>query len=377
MERLTITPRENWQERVESQGMEYHTIDGGVYWDESACYRFTSAEIDTLEEATEELQRLSLEAVEHVIKRDLFDLLAIPREFVPWVVRSWEMKEPSLYGRLDLSYDGKNPPKLLEYNADTPTALLEASVIQWFWLKDIFPAADQFNSIHEKLIEFWRGWPYLRIGPVHFACAGGSAEDLGNTGYLMDTALQGGMQVVRLFIEEIGWDCAAHRFVDLDGASIQTLFKLYPWEWMVREEFGKYLPEVPMRILEPPWKMILSNKGILPILWELFTGHPNLLPSSFAKEGIAGDCVRKPLLSREGGNITIFGGGGAVETPGSYGEEGWVYQAYAPLPCFAGNHAVIGSWIIGGAAAGVGIREDAGPVTTNTSRFVPHFFEED
>ncbi len=377
MERIIVTPRANWQEKVESLGMTYHTIDGSVYWDESACYRFTSGEIDTLEEATEELQRLCLEAVEQVIRRDLFDRLRIPREFVPFVVRSWEMKEPSLYGRFDLSYDGSAPPKLLEYNADTPTSLLEASVVQWFWLKDLYPEADQFNSIHEKLIDFWREWPYLRNGPVHFACAAESAEDLGNTEYLMDTALQGGMEVVHLFIEDIGWDNAARRFVDLDGAPVQTLFKLYPWEWMAREEFGSFLAEAPMRILEPPWKMILSNKGILPILWELFEGHPNLLPSSFGRGGIRGDYVRKPLLSREGGNITISSGEGTVETPGSYGEEGWIYQAYAPLPCFDGNHAVIGSWIIGGVAAGIGIREDTGPVTTNNSRFIPHFFEED
>jgi len=377
MERVIVTPRENWQERVESLGMTYHTIDGSVYWDESACYRFTSGEIDTLEEATEELQRLCLEAVEQVIRRDLFDRLRIPREFVPLVVRSWEMKEPSLYGRFDLSYDGSAPPKLLEYNADTPTSLLEASVVQWFWLKDLFPDADQFNSIHEKLIDFWREWPYLRNGPVHFACAGESAEDLGNTEYMMDTALQGGMEVVHLFIEDIGWDNAARRFVDLDGAPVQTLFKLYPWEWMAREEFGRFLAEAPLRILEPPWKMILSNKGILPILWELFEGHQNLLPSSFGRGGIRGDYVRKPLLSREGGNITISSGEGTVKTPGSYGEEGWIYQAYAPLPCFDGNYAVIGSWIIGGAAAGIGIREDTGPVTTNNSRFIPHFFEED
>ncbi len=377
MERLAIAPRETWQQKVESLGMAYHTIDGEVYWDESACYRFTASEIDTLEEATQELQRLSLAAVEHVIRNGLFDRLAIPREFAPLIVRSWEMKEPSLYGRFDLSYDGTNPPRLLEYNADTPTSLLEASVVQWFWLKELFPKGDQFNSIHEKLIDFWRNWPYLRSGPVYFTCVSESAEDLGNTEYLMDTALQGGMEVAHIYIEDIGWDCAGRSFVDLEGKPIRTLFKLYPWEWMVREEFGGFLREAPLRMIEPPWKMILSNKGILPIMWELFEGHPNLLPASFTREGITGDYVRKPLLSREGGNITISKGGDTLETPGSYGAEGWIYQAYAPLPSFAGNHAVIGSWIIGGAAAGIGIREDAGPVTTNASRFVPHFFEED
>jgi glutathionylspermidine synthase len=376
VERLAIAPRKDWQERVESQGLSYHTIDNGLYWDESACYRFTVGEIDAVEEATEELQRLSLAAVEHVIRKNLFELLRIPRESVPLVIRSWEKGDPSVYGRFDLAYDGGGPPKLLEYNADTPTALLEASVVQWFWLKDVFPHADQFNSIHEKLMDFWRMWPKPGSGPTHFACAEGSSEDLGNVEYLMDTALQAGIEVRHIFMEEIGWDRTRGLFVDLDEAPIQALFKLYPWEWMVREEFGRYLLDAPLRILEPAWKMILSNKGILPVLWELFDGHPNLLPASFESTGFTGDFVKKPLLSREGGNVMIRSGGRTIENPGSYGAEGWIWQGYAPLARFDGNHAVIGSWIIDGRAAGIGMREDTGPITTNASRFVPHFFEE-
>jgi glutathionylspermidine synthase len=40
----------------------------------------------------------------------------------------------------------------------------------------------------------------------------------------------------------------------------------------------------------------------------------------------------------------------------------------------AGSFPVIGSWVIGDAAAGIGIREDDGPITRNSSRFVPHYF---
>lgn len=377
MQRLAIEPRIGWRQRVESQGMSYHTVDGTPYWDESACYRFTVPEIDLLEEATEELQRLSLSVVEQVIRRDLFDRLRIPRRFVPLVIRSWEAGEPSLYGRFDLSYNGNEPPKLLEYNADTPTSLLEASVIQWFWLKDVFPQADQFNSIHEKLIDFWRNCPALRPTPVYFASADGSSEDLGNVEYLMDTALQAGIDTRHIYIEEIGWDRSRSCFVDLDEMPIKALFKLYPWEWMVREEFGRNLLIASPRILEPAWKMILSNKGILPLLWEFFYGHPNLLPASFTREGVPGDHVIKPFFSREGGNVTIRSGGETIENPGSYGADEWIYQAYAALPNFDGNHAVIGSWVIAGEAAGIGIREDNGPITTNASRFLPHFFEEE
>ena len=60
---------------------------------------------------------------------------------------------PSIYGRFDLRYDGAGPAKLLEYNADTPTTLLEASILQWNWLKDTHEGDDQWNSLHEKLVE--------------------------------------------------------------------------------------------------------------------------------------------------------------------------------------------------------------------------------
>lgn len=357
--------------------MDYHTIEGEIYWDESAFYRFSSDEVDCIEEATAELQTLCRTAVDYVIRNGLFGVLGIPEEYIPMVIRSWEMGEPSLYGRFDLCYDGAGPPKLLEYNADTPTSLLEASVVQWFWLKDTFPAADQFNSIHEKLLSFWSSWPYLDCGAVHFSCVRESAEDLGNIEYLRDVAIQGGMRTRFIYLEDIGWSSGAEKFVDLENATIETLFKLYPWEWLIREEFGLYLDRSGPRVIEPAWKMILSNKGILPILWQLFGGHPNLLESHTDEGDMGGDYVRKPLYSREGENIRIVKNGTVVESPGGYGSEGYIYQRYYPLPEFSGNFPVIGSWIVGGEPAGMGIREDRSLITTNGSRFVPHLFEED
>jgi len=376
MKRLSCEPRPEWRRKVESVGMLYHTMDDEIYWDESACYCFTRSEIDTIDLATAELHALCLEAVQVVINRDLFSLLRIPPAAAQMVIDSWERDEPSLYGRFDLSWDGSGSPKLLEYNADTPTSLLEASVVQWFWLRDTRPGEDQFNSIHEKLISFWQRWPYPLRDTVHFTCAAGSLEDLGNVEYLRDTAVQGGFDTRRLFVEEIGWDSGRRKFVDLDEEPIRTLFKLYPWEWLVREAFGPFLPVAGMRIIEPAWKMVLSNKGILPLLWELFPGHPNLLPAAFAGQGLGGDHVRKPLFSREGENVTIHRGGNVIGTPGSYGEEGYVLQRYAPLPSFDGNYPVIGSWVIDHEPAGIGIREDRSEITTNGSRFIPHFFME-
>jgi glutathionylspermidine synthase len=376
VQRIAIQPRSGWQERVESAGMAYHTIDGEPYWDESACYRFTRSEVDSLDLASAELHSLCLEAVEEVIRINMFARLKIPENFVSAIIKSWEMDEPSIYGRFDLAWDGNGAPKLLEYNADTPTSLLETSVVQWFWLQDTHPDADQFNSIHEKLIAFWKGWPYVQRDPVHFACASESSEDLGNLEYLRDTAIQGGFETHRLFMEEIGWDNSRLRFVGQDDAPIRTIFKLYPWEWLIQEQFGPHLVNAGMRIMEPAWKMILSNKGILPILWQLFEGHENLLEASFEERPMIGDHVRKPMFSREGGNVTIRNNGREISTVGTYGSEGYINQRYAPLPCYDGNYPVIGSWIIDGEPAGIGIREDRSEITTNGSRFIPHYFVE-
>ena len=380
MRRETHPPRPDWERRVEEVGLRHHTAGGVPYWSEEAHYVFSLAEVTRVEEATRELHGLCLEAVEAVITGRRYAELAIPEHAIPLIEASWEGDAPSLYGRFDLSYDGRGEPKMLEYNADTPTSLVEAAVAQWYWLEDRFPGADQFNRIHEALVETWKELrPYLFSTRVHFASMP-DAEDEATVEYLRDTAQQAGLESTRLTVEEIGWNAGAKEFVDLDGAAIRCVFKLYPWEWMVHEEFGRNLARVkaPVQWIEPAWKMILSNKGILPILWERNPGHPNLLPA-YRDDLLftpADAYVVKPLLSREGANVRIVSPWHTqAETRGDYGEEGFVYQEYAPLPEFGGAQPVIGSWIIGQEPAGMGIRESDGPITDNLSRFVPHRIE--
>jgi glutathionylspermidine synthase len=374
MERTITPPRFDWQDKVESQGMSYHTIDGQVYWDETAYYSFTSSEIDELETATADLHEMCIKAAEHVITNKLYDRLTIPQSAVALIERSWENDEPSLLGRFDFAYDGHTPPKLLEYNADTPTALLEASVIQWFWLKDRFPEADQFNSIHEKLIEGWKELKQTLTEPLFFSCVKDAPEDFGNLEYLRDTALQAGLQTDFVNVEDLGFDSVNNQFVDNNDTVISSIFKLYPWEWLMSEYFGRYLEPSGLVTLEPAWKMILSNKGILPILWELHPRHPNLLEASFDAEHFRDNFVSKPLLSREGANVSIHRNGSTRDFEGSYGGKGTVYQELANIPSLNGNYPVIGSWVICGEPAGIGIREDTDEVTTNASRFIPHLF---
>lgn len=374
MERITTPPRFDWQEKVAAHGLDYHTIDGKPYWDETVYYSFASSEIDEIESATADLHKMCLEATEHVISNKLYNKLMIPPQAVPLIERSWKTGEPSIYGRFDFAYDGYSPPKLLEYNADTPTALLEASVIQWFWLKERFPDADQFNSIHEKLINGWKEQKHYLGEPLYFGCVTDAPEDLGNLEYLRDTAIQAGVQTKLIFIEDMGFDSVNTQYVDTNDNPIASMFKLYPWEWLISEYFGGYLEQSKIIMIEPAWKMILSNKGILPILWELNPRHPNLLEASFESDHFHDNFISKPLLSREGANISVHRGGKISEYAGTYGGKGSIYQELAALPSLAGNFPVIGSWVIHGEPDGIGIREDNQEVTTNTSRFVPHLF---
>jgi glutathionylspermidine synthase len=382
MRRLTCPERSDWRERAENVGFTFHTIGGQPFWDESAYYGFTLEQIERdLEAPSGELDGMCREFVARaVVDERIMQRLAIPVEYWNWIAASWKRGDPSLYGRFDLCYDGHGPAKLLEYNADTPTALFEAAVFQWLWLEEaierrIVPAeADQYNSLHECLIEGWR--TIGRHRRLHLAGIFDDAEERGTLFYLENCARQAGLETSFVAMADIGY-MADGSFVDRDDEAIELMFKLYPWEWMVREEFGPLLPGAPTQFVEPPWKSILSNKGILPLLWDMFPRHPNLVPAYFDDDAAAASLgtsyVKKPLYSREGANVELVVSGATVDADGGpYGAEGYVRQAIAPLPQFAGNYAVLGSWIAAGKPCGLSVREDLSPITKNSSRFLPH-----
>ena len=377
MERISITPRNNWQQEVEKLGFGFHSLQV-PYWDESVYYSFKMDEILFIEKATAELWDMSLKAVQYVIDQNLYAQLGIPETFKNYIESSWNNDVPAIYGRFDLSY--KNGQlKLLEFNADTPTSLYESGAVQWHWLQGFDATKDQFNSIQEKLIAYWKYLAeYLNPGILHFTCVKESLEDLTTTEYMRDCAIQGGLTTKLVFIDDIGWDENNEVFVDMEDQPIQNLFKLYPWEWLINESFGKNIlaDKVPILWIEPAWKMILSNKGILAILWKMYPYHPYLLKAYFDGPMEMADYVKKPLLSREGANITIVKNSIEVEkTEGDYGTEGFIYQELCELPSFNDHHPMIGSWIIGQESAGIGIRESSTLITNNTSRFVPHLIE--
>lgn len=383
MKRIKTAERPGWDEKAEALGFTWRHLDGARYWDERAYYEFSLAEIeDGIEEPARELHQLCLALVDEVVKsEELMARLAIPEALRDVVADSWARKDPSLYGRFDFAYDGTGPAKLFEYNADTPTSIYESAAFQWIWLEDMMAAgrlpaeADQFNSLHEKLEERFKAI-FPGGGFVHFASVAEAVEDRQTVKYLEDIAAQAGLEPKFVPIDQIGLD-ADGRFVDQDNFIVQAIFKLYPWEEMFREDYAGKIAASKTRFLEPAWKAVLSNKGMLPLLWERHAGHPNLLAAYFEDDpraaALGASYVRKPLFSREGANIELVDAGRrSVVLDQGYGKEGHIRQALHPLTPFDGNYPVVGAWIVGEEPAGVGIREDHDLVTKNLSRFVPH-----
>ena len=384
MERITTAERPDWRETAERMGFTFAHAGGERYWDESAYYRFTLDQVERdIEAPSGELHQMCLALVDEAVgSEDLMRRLAIPDAQRDVIANSWRAQAPSLYGRFDFSYGGQGPAKLLEYNADTPTSIFETALFQWQWLEDMLATGalpegtDQYNRLHEALVERLRR--ILTPGSLlHFASDADHPEDRQTVRYLEDCARQAGLDPEFVAIDRIGVD-ADGRFVDEAGVIVSAIFKLYPWEDMLREPYAAHLSTARALFLEPAWKAVLSNKAMLPLLWERHRGHPNLLPAVFADDLAAADEIgpryaRKPFFSREGWDIVLVDGEARESGPmGGYGEEGSIIQALAPLPVFDGKRPVVGSWIVGDEPVAMSIREDDVGVTRDLARFVPH-----
>ncbi|MGB3444169.1 MAG: glutathionylspermidine synthase family protein [Actinophytocola sp.] len=395
MRRHLADPRPGWERIVTEQGLIFPVTpmpDGTTvpYWNELAWYEFSMTEVFVLEAATEELWAMCLDAAGYLAATATDKRLGLPAGSLDLIRESIRRGDQAVYARFDLAPTGTDlatgsPVRMLEINGDTPTGLVETGVAQWRWVEEVMPGTDQWNSVHDRLVRRWRDLATsgaLDGDRVHFLYLHPDlADDAGEmemtVHYMLDCALQAGLRPVAQPIDDVGWDRDRSAFVDRAGNEIRNAFKLYPWETMLGERFGRMLldrAEVrPVNWFEPAWKALLSTKAILPVLWERNPGHPLLLPAYFDGPGELTEWVAKPLHGREGDNIRIHRSDQReIEMPGDYGAEGWVYQAYTPLPVLDGNHVVLGSWIVDGEAAGMLVRESDGPVTDYFSRVVPH-----
>ncbi|KAF1913839.1 glutathionylspermidine synthase [Ampelomyces quisqualis] len=420
MRRMITEKRPHLTRLLQSQGLTYWegTASEG-YWPDDRYYSFTNDEIKLLEKAGKDVFDMCCEAAEYLMEHTelVTEKMAIPAFALQQIKQSWD-REPawgSVYARFDICFGGVNhpdprlrTPKFYEFNADTPTSVVEAASLQWLWLEQTGHGNDQFNYIIGNLIEAWQRNLALieqNLGKsgivVHFAIARDEEmeEEAMNTALLIDTCQKAGWRTKVLFMDEIAKSRTDGRFYDQAGEHIDVIFKLYPWEFIIEEPFGEAVFKDMENIgqhneageyiggtvwIEPPYKMLWSNKAIFAILWDLFKDDPRsiwLLPTFFENERPASltNYARKPIFSRQGDDLSLQADDKVLQhvDTGYYGKEGYIVQELALPPVFKdlegkSHFPVLGLWIIDGDVAGLGIREGTTPITMNETPFIPH-----
>ena len=238
--------RPDWEKIIVEEGLTY-SVDGpddpDHYWNEYAAYVFSPEEMNSVRAQAEEMHRMCLSAVDYLAS-GAFGTLGLPHGAFNLAVESWNRRDPDFYGRFDFIYSGVpgEPLKLLEYNADTPTGIVEAAVCQKTWAKDQrldMQGYAHWGEIGEAFVDRWRQIfaPELTSGqrPVlHLAHVpediDENQEDYNNLWLIAYAAQQAGIETILIPIDEIIFDEPTKSWKDAEGRPISNLFKLYPWE---------------------------------------------------------------------------------------------------------------------------------------------------
>jgi glutathionylspermidine synthase len=385
MDRFQIQIDPNWRQENEKLGFLFHTTDNIIFWNESVYYTLNQSDIKTIQKFSNEIYSLCNQAIDKIIQKNWFYRLGISQELGNYIKKSWESKSSSIYMRLDLSFHKNLPPKLYEIEGDVPVTIFESSVVQKAWLRRTNKSNEQFNFIEDELILYWNELKLKHnFSKVHFTSSK-SLENYTNVRYLMETAQKSNIETEFVFINQIGWDFNKKKFVDNKFNKIETIFKLYPWRWLLKEPFSQFIVESNTQWIEPIWKFLCSNKGFLAILWELFPEHPYLIPTYFEQDFrknrslFKGKVVKKPFLSSTGQNIAIYEDNSlqniVLTKSGKLEGNNFIIQDFYPLPKFNDKFALIGSWLINGKCVGMGIRESNDLITDMIANFIPHCME--
>ena len=374
---------------LESLGFVWHTDSDKTSYIADELVVLLEAEAKAYYEAANTLYDMYIEAAEYVIENNLFHEIGIPFNLVEIIKESWESDVHwHLYGRFDLAggIDGK-PIKLLEFNADTPTALFETAIIQWAILKqNNMEESSQFNATYEALFDNFKrvvtleedlstfeerydGWKFL------FTSIRGNAEEENTVRLLQHIATEAGFETEFAFMDDVEFDDEGIYYQE---ESYELWFKLIPWEEIALEEsdlamlLANIIRNQKAIIFNPAYTLLFQSKGLLKILWDLYPNHPLLLESSF--EPLEGQKqVKKPIFGREGGNVSILDENASeLEfTDGDYANHKMLYQAYTELAADAQGNSYQAGVFYAYEACGLGFRK-GGKILDNSSKFVGH-----
>ncbi len=441
MRALKIQRRQNWKQHIRDNAYQADVLSDAQqkYWVEALpqpfVIQFDTREETAIAQATEKLWEMCIAFLDWFFTEEeagsvdqRLAQLKIRPEYWSAIKNSWDRVEPvedlTLMTRFDLVVTEAGTIKLIEINGETP--LLGAETIyQWNWFVDYrrnyqkglhpLPSdASQFNEFWDLTAGQWRwiaeSYDLKKTG-ISFLVDENLEEDLEmamqliqilqddvdseiytQVVYLQDLEDDKGDLVQRgLGLDEEGY------FVDHVNDRIPVLWKMYDWSDIQNdianagctEALAKRLEVGDMKVLEPLWKQILSNKGAMALMWDCFKDsdyRPYLL-ETYLDRDISPEAtklmldvhVKKPLLGLEGVGISIEAGVGALEKRDAmgYGGEGYIYQEYIELPQAWGYHYMVGSWVINDEPAGIVLRGDTSRITGRHCLIIPHIVSND
>lgn len=377
-------------EILEELGFAWHTDEDGSRYVSDEIVKISQNEAEAYYEAINEIYDMYAEAAQHVIDNNLFFELGIPFNLVDAIKKSWESDVHwHIYGRFDVAggLDGK-PIKLIEFNADTPTALFETALLQWALLKHNGMDEDkQFNNVYDAISQNFKrlitlfddtelfderydGWKIL------FSSIASNEEEETTTRLLQQIATDAGFETGFEYLQDVKFD--ENGIFDREGNQYEYWFKLYPWEDIAIDEpelatmLTNIMNNQQAIILNPAYTLLFQSKGMLKILCDLFPDSPYLLKTSFEPlKGIK--YVQKSVFGREGANVEIVDRDGTVleKNDGPYGNYKKVYQEYVEFNRDEKGAKYQAGVFFAYEACGVSFRKGS-EIMNNMSKFVGH-----
>lgn len=355
--------------------------------------RMSSSLHDEIQLATTELHALFLHATDWVLQhQERWAPFNLPDALWMRIRKSWSnFKNFTITGRFDFSVSPMGI-KVFEYNCDSASCHMECGKVQGKWAEHF--GADEGEDpgapLFDALVEAWRR---CEVDGVLHIMIDDHPEERYHGLYMRDALEAAGVPTKILTgVKGLTWD-DEHRVLDPDGVPIRWVWKSWSWETALdqiraeceEDDLGLRRTTEPrlvdvllderVRVFEPLWTLIPSNKAILPILWQLFPDHPYLLECGFElTESLkASGYVAKPIVGRSGDNISIFGADNKViaRTEGRFDAQERIYQQLASLPKVGERYLQVCAFSVAGAHAGTCMRVDPTPVVAWNSDLWP------
>ena len=396
----------------------------GAGTEEYAIYgalKISRAHAATLRTASSRLYQLMTRLASILQRADdqvLLDI-GIPPAALPYCHIIMPEMPAVMCGRFEFAMTTEGP-KLLEFNAETPTFVVElfhinGQVCTDFGLVDPnVQCKDQLmQAIHSSINAgiAWVGPHPERSSSVVFSAYADRQEERGTTEFYRHLLEREGSLPYRTSFCGLNELRVTHYgLLTAQGEPVDVLYKLYPTEHLIEDEapdgtpVGLALMELVRKrrlaVINPPVAFLLQNKGLLALLWAMHLAQSELfipeehtwieqyvLPTYLDAHDAYGQpiftepYVVKPVYGREGASITIRSGHDVIEhsEQNLYDGQTMIHQLYTALPTTSIQtedgpsevSLVHNCFVVGGVPSAIGVRACRKLIFDDNSYFLP------